>query len=118
MRLVNARFSEEVRFFWDERAANLEDQTSQPIQDHIEMGFSGTNGDPSLDDLIAKLSNIEYYPILFEQAFGSTNITEQRMQNAMAQFIRSIQSFDSRYDQGRAQVNNRRNNFNNFTKLL
>jgi len=37
MRLVNARFSNEGRFFWDERAATLEDQTTRPIQDHIEM---------------------------------------------------------------------------------
>lgn len=39
MRLVNARFGNEARFFWDERAATLEEQAVQPIQDHIEMGF-------------------------------------------------------------------------------
>jgi cytochrome c peroxidase len=37
------------------------------------------------------------------------------MQQAMAQFIRSIQSFDSRYDQGRTQVNNDAMDFPNFT---
>lgn len=31
MRLVNARFAAEARFFWDERAATLEAQTTQPI---------------------------------------------------------------------------------------
>ena len=50
MRLVNSRFSEEERFFWDERASSLEVQTTMPIQDHAEMGFSGTNGDPDLND--------------------------------------------------------------------
>ena len=68
MRLVNSRFADEVRFFWDERAATLEDQTTQPIQDHIEMGFSGTNGDPDFNDLITKLSAIDYYQTLFEFA--------------------------------------------------
>jgi cytochrome c peroxidase len=35
MRLVNTRFSNESRFFWDERANTLETQTTMPIQDHI-----------------------------------------------------------------------------------
>lgn len=115
MRLVNARFSEERRFFWDERANTLEDQTTMPIEDHIEMGFSGENGDPSIADLIDKLEDELYYNELFAFAFGDTEITEVRMQNALAQFIRSIQSFDSRYDAGLAQVNNDNQNFPNFT---
>ena len=44
MRLINARFGNERRFFWDERANSLEQQTTMPIQDHIEMGFSGQGG--------------------------------------------------------------------------
>lgn len=115
MRLVNARFARETRFFWDERANTLEDQTTMPIQDHIEMGFSGTEGDPSLADLIDRLSNIDYYQELFVLAYGDAVVNEDRMQTALAQFIRSIQSFDSKYDQGRAQVNNDNNNFPNFT---
>jgi cytochrome c peroxidase len=114
-RLVNPRFSREAHFFWDERAETLEDQTTMPIQDHIEMGYSGTNGDPSLDDLINHLEGIEYYSTLFEFAFGDTEITENRMQLALAQFIRSIQSFDSRFDEGLMQVNNTIEPFPNFT---
>lgn len=115
MRLINTRFADEVRFFWDERADNLEEQTTQPIQDHAEMGFSGTNGDPDFDDLIARLENIAYYQPLFTEVYGDPNITENRMQLAIAQFIRSIQSFDSKYDAGRARVNNNNANFPNFT---
>lgn len=37
------------------------------------------------------------------------------MQNALAHFIRSIQSFDSKYDQGRATVNGNNTPFQNFT---
>ena len=116
MRLINTRFSDEVRFFWDERATTLEDQTTQPIQDHIEMGFSGSNGDPSIDSLIVKMSNLPYYPILFDSVYGSTDITEEKMQNALAQFIRSIQSFDSRFDEGRAQSNNNGGPFPNYSQ--
>ena len=115
MRLVNSRFAEEARFFWDERANSLENQTTQPIQDHIEMGFSGQNGDPSLADLILKLSEKDYYQELFTAVYGDAEITEERMQESMAQFIRSIQSFDTKYDQGRANAPNNNANFNNFT---
>ena len=115
MRLVNARFGAETKFFWDERALTLEDQTTKPIQDHNEMGFSGQNGDPSINDLIAKLSQIDYYKELFQMTYGSEQITEIKIQNALAQFVRSIQSFDSKYDQGRIQVNNDVANFPNFT---
>ncbi|HRI27212.1 MAG TPA: cytochrome c peroxidase, partial [Chitinophagales bacterium] len=67
-----------------------------------EMGFSGTNGQPGIDSLISKLSDISYYPVLFTYAFGSPQITEARIQNALAQFVRSIQSFDSKFDAGLA----------------
>lgn len=115
MRLVNSRFALEQRFFWDERAINLETQTTQPIQDHLEMGFSGTNGDPSLEDLIEKLEGIGYYKELFTFVYGDAEITEERMQEALAQFVRSIQSFDSKYDVGRSGAPNNVAPFANFT---
>ena len=115
MRLVNSRFSNERKFFWDERAANLEAQITQPIQNHIEMGFSGTDGDSDLLFLINKLQNIGYYKELFAFVYGDEQVTESRIQNALAQFIRSIQSFDSKYDIGRAQTANDNLTFDNFT---
>ncbi|MBL4605095.1 MAG: T9SS type A sorting domain-containing protein, partial [Flavobacteriaceae bacterium] len=114
-RLINSRFSNEGKFFWDERAASLEDQVTQPIQDHVEMGFSGTNGDPDFSDLVTKLSAITYYQTLFEFAFGDTTINEDRMQKALSQFVRSIQSFDSKFDVGLVQVTNLQTDFPNYT---
>lgn len=115
MRLVNNRFANEKNFFWDERVATLELQTTQPIQNHIEMGFSGTLGDPDLATLITKLQKIEYYRELFKFVYGSEIITENKIQLALAQFVRSIQSFDSKYDTGRALVSNDNLPFSNFT---
>ncbi len=115
MRLINARFAEEDNFFWDERAGTLEEQTTMPIQDHTEMGFSGTEGDQSFNDLAEKLESIAYYNELFTFVYGDKSVSESRMQNALAQFIRSIQSFDSKYDIGRAQVNGNNDNLPNFT---
>ena len=115
MRLVNSRFSNERKFFWDERAATLELQSSEPIKNHIEMGFSGTSGDGSISNLITKLQGIGYYKELFKYVYGSEEITESKLQLALAQFIRSIQSFDSKYDTGRSAVQNDNQAFPNFT---
>lgn len=115
MRLINSRFATETKFFWNERALNLETQTTMPIKDHGEMGFSGENGDLSFDDLIVKLSAIGYYKELFKFVYGTEEITEAKIQNALAQFIRSIQSFDSKYDTGRALAANDGQPFSNFT---
>ena len=91
MRLVNARFATERRFFWDERADNLEMQVTMPIKDFNEMGYSGEDGAPSFTNLITKLSQLAYYQDLFSLAYGDAEITEERIQLALAQFVRSIQ---------------------------
>lgn len=114
MRLVNARFGQETKFFWNERATSVENQASQPIKDHIEMGFSGTLGDPAFADLVAKLSAIPEYRVLFAMTFNTPAIDETRIQQALAQFVRSIQSFDSKYDAGRATTADNQP-FSNFT---
>ena len=115
MRLINTRFANESKFFWNERAASLEIQTTMPIQDHAEMGFSGLNGRGNLNTLLAKLSGIKYYKEIFKTIYGDTIVTEPRIQESLAQFIRSIQSFDSKYDIGRASVNADIAPFPNFT---
>lgn len=115
MRLINTSFANESKFFWDERAASLEIQTTMPIKDHGEMGFSGTNGDMNIADLTTKLSAIGYYKELFKFVYGTEEVTENKIQLALAQFVRSIQSFDSKFDLGRAQVANNNAPFANYT---
>lgn len=115
MRLINTKFAIEPRFFWDERAPSLELQVTQPIKDHLEMGFSGIGTNATFNDLIRRLSDLEYYPILFRLAYGDATVSEARIQESLAHFVRSIQSFDSKYDAGRAQAPNIEANFPNFT---
>jgi cytochrome c peroxidase len=115
MRLVNERFGVETKFFWDERAASLESQSTQPIADHKEMGFSGQAGRANIAALLTKLQGTDYYNELFKFTYGDITVTESRLQECLAQFVRSIQSFDAKYDVGRAQVNNDRQPFPNFT---
>ena len=54
--------------------------------------------------------------MLFRSAYGNTSITEARLQECLAQFVRSIQSFDSKYDFGRAAAGNDQAPFVNFTQ--
>ena len=115
MRLINTQWSDELAFFWDERAMDLEDQVTDPIRDHNEHGFSGQDGRPTFDDLIIKMEGIDYYEELFAFTFGTPDITEARMQSALAQFVNSIVSFDSRFDEGRAQVTDPFAAFPNYT---
>ena len=96
MSLANNRFYERGRYFWDERAASLEEQVLMPIEDAIEMGMS-------LDDLVVKLNEIEYYEPLFENAFGDSVITSERIALALAQFTRSMVSYQSRFDQAQIE---------------
>jgi cytochrome c peroxidase len=91
MGLVNARFYASGRFFWDERAGSLEAQVLQPIVDPVEMGLP-------LDLLEAKLRLVPWYPALFQAAFGTAEVTTDRIARALAQFVRSIVSTESRFD--------------------
>jgi cytochrome c peroxidase len=50
------------------------------------------------------MAGIPYYPDLFAWAFGSDTITEPRIQQALAQFIRAMISSSSKWDTGYAQV--------------
>lgn len=102
MGLANSKFYERGHFFWDERADTLEDQVLMPIQDEIEMGIT-------LEQAESKISAQAYYPYLFEQAFGDTDVTSDRISLALSQFVRSMVSYQSKYDTGVAS------NFLNFS---
>ncbi len=102
MAIINMRFS--FRFFWDLRSVTLENQVLEPIKNHVEM-------DMSLEDVVDKVKLISYYPELFQDAFGTTEVTTQRISYALSQFLHSMVSYQSKYDQG---VDN---NFADYTQL-
>jgi Cytochrome c peroxidase len=93
MGLSNGRWYLRRHFFWDERANTLEDQVLQPIQNSVEMGMT-------LSALTNRLSAEPFYTNLFALAFGSSEVTSDRISRALAQFVRSIVSTRSRYDAG------------------
>jgi cytochrome c peroxidase len=110
MRLANARYYGNGRFFWDERADTLEDQVLMPFQDPVEMGMT-------LDEVVAAVEGNRRYRPYFAAAFGDEEVTEERIAKALAQFVRSMVSTTSRYDEGRAQVASPLEEFPNFTPM-
>lgn len=108
MSLANAKYYSSGRFFWDERAASLEDQVLMPVQDAVEMGLT-------LPELTRRLQSLDYYSALFSKAFGDSNINPDRVSKALSQFIRSMVSYQSKYDIGRAAVTDPSAPFPNFS---
>ena len=78
-------------FFWDGRAHLLRDQSLKPIEDSLEMA-------ETLPNVVAKLEADQKYRDQFMRAFGSTEITSEKMSLAMEQFMNSITSVESKYD--------------------
>ncbi|KIG12896.1 putative cytochrome-c peroxidase [Enhygromyxa salina] len=97
MPLANLRWYERGAMFWDERADTLEDQVLMPIQDTAEMGLT-------LDELVTRVGSTDYYAPLFEAAFGDATVSSERISLALAQFVRSIASYRSAWDEGVALV--------------
>ncbi|MFT5239923.1 MAG: cytochrome c peroxidase [Candidatus Promineifilaceae bacterium] len=87
-------------FFWDGRAPSLREQALVPIEDPVEMH-------ESLEHVIGKLAKHAEYPARFEAAFGDKTITEKKLGVAVEQFVLTLTSFDSKFDQaykGKAQL--------------
>ena len=78
-------------FFWDGRAATLEEQALKPIENSKEMDL-----DPLV--AVARLQATSNYPGLFCEAFGSDSITTENLAKAISQFERTLVSTNSRYD--------------------
>ncbi len=78
-------------FFWDGRAATVREQVLQPIQNPIEMH-------ESLAAAVAKISADGDYHRLFANAFGSPEITSDKVARALEQFLLVQVSFGSKFD--------------------
>ncbi|MBL7954823.1 MAG: cytochrome-c peroxidase [Flavobacteriales bacterium] len=78
-------------FFWDTRASSLEEQAFGPVRDHGEM----RNSWPVV---VERLQAHADYPLLFKKAFGTDVIDSNLVVKAIAQFERTLLSYNSPYD--------------------
>lgn len=79
-------------FFWDGGVGDLDFFHVNPIQNPVEM-------DETIPNIITKLKADNNYAGLFNKAFGSTEITPLRFNQALSSFLISIVSNQSRYDE-------------------
>ena len=89
MALINLGWNED--FFWDGRAKSLEEQIIIPVTDPIEMHDTWMNVSSELQ------SSVEYRNMFFS-AFGVTEIDSIYAAKAIAQFIRTMISGNSKFD--------------------
>ena len=92
MALANARYSIHGAWFGDMRVRDdLRNLIFVPIDRHDEQGMA-------LYGVEAKLRDVAFYPPLFTAAFGTPEITRERIAAALAQFVQSLIAYRSTSD--------------------
>lgn len=89
--IVNLAWPLNPNFFWDGRAKSLEEQAKGPITDPKEMGNT-------LENAVSTIAGIQGYVPLFEAAFGSSEVTIERISRAIADYERTRMSGNSPFD--------------------
>lgn len=89
MAIINSAWGKQ--FFWDGRRNSLEGQAHDPVTNPIEMASKWT-------DVVKKLQASKTYPDLFFLAFGTRTIDSDLCTKAIAQFERTLVSFNSKFD--------------------
>ncbi len=99
MPLTNLVFNREG-YFWNgsvtpennnEKCRNVEDIVRMAILAEDELGSTE-------ESTLAALRADSKYPVMFGKAFGSEEITMERVEKAIAQYVRSLVSGNSRFD--------------------
>ena len=80
-------------FSWDDSVFNLFEQSRRAITSEIEMGMT-------MHEVVSKLSNDRAYAILSNNAFGTSNIMEHHILDALRVFMNSMSSVDTKFDEG------------------
>lgn len=78
-------------YFWDGRAKTLEEQVLIPVEDPIEMHQSWTRA-------VSLLSESVTYRNMFFRAFAEPGIDKYKAAKALAQFLRTMISGNSKFD--------------------
>ncbi|MCZ4408115.1 c-type cytochrome [Cryomorphaceae bacterium 1068] len=90
MALVNMAWN--TSFFWDGRSRTLEEQLLEPVENPVEM-------DLTWREAVERIGSDSIYQDMFTAAFGTPCVDSVRITYAMAQFIRTMVSANSEFDQ-------------------
>lgn len=89
MALINLGW--QTSYFWDGRAQTLEDQILEPVPNPVEMHLQWK-------DAVTRLKSDVTYRNQFYKAFGVIDFDSTHVAKALAQFLRTMISGDSKYD--------------------
>lgn len=89
--VLNLAWPRLPHFFWDGRAASLEEQALGPIENPVEMGLDHAR-------LVEILAGIPGYAPYFREAFGDGAVTKARVAKALADYQRTRMAGNSVWD--------------------
>lgn len=89
---LNAQNFGSISLFWDGRETALPIMVLRPIANHVEMGMD------DFDALVTRLSAVPYYRELFQNAYGSSEVTPEKIGEALSSFVSSINSRNTKFD--------------------
>ena len=93
MHLNDLGWSNSRRFSWDMEQTSLAEMIQLPLTDTNEIGAN-------LWEIATKLEEVPYYKDLFAKAYGGEGyVTKTRIVDALDQFISSMNTFNSKFDQ-------------------
>ncbi|RYF95641.1 MAG: cytochrome-c peroxidase [Chitinophagaceae bacterium] len=78
-------------FMWDGSSTDVERSSLNALTNACEMGNT-------LPNIVTRLQGMPGYPALFQSAFGTSEVTEDRVFKALTQFVGSMVSANSKYD--------------------
>lgn len=97
-------------FSWDESNEDIASQSKAAIISEIEMGMD-------MAMVIERIEKDEAYPILFNKVYGDSKILEHRVLESIEEFVNSIVSSESKFDEQSMKHNGDIfSNFEGYTK--
>ncbi|WP_341220547.1 cytochrome-c peroxidase [Polaribacter atrinae] len=85
--------------FWDNRALSLEEQALLPLLSKEEMRGTFISEGALFDTIVIRLNVIPEYKLAFQEAFGTDEVSTDRVAKAIASFERTLVANNSPFDQ-------------------
>lgn len=81
------------KFSWDDSAANLPQQVKTAFRKENEMNIDE-------EEIKKRIGERPFYTVLFEKAYGDTEVNSDRIAESITAFIDAISSINSKFDEG------------------
>lgn len=81
------------KFSWDDSSANLPQQVKTAFRKENEMNIEE-------DEIKARIAESPFYAILFEKAYGDSEVNSDRIAESITAFVDAISAINSKFDKG------------------